>query len=548
MSLEMFNSFIKGYDKNVKVNKDVWIYTRVSSKDQESNKSLQNQLDSANRLIQEKQFVASKIFGGTYESASGDFTRKEFKKLFDAIRESKNRPYAIILNTINRFSRTGGGGVSLAYELVEKLGVHLIEVTTKKSTETEDGKLEIYRGLIHAKQENIDRLKITIPGMKKFLEEGNWLGRVPRGYDHYGPRVKGGKYSEVQKITLNSEGKTLQQAWQGKLQGERDFIIEDKLTSLGLKKLNKQFLSQMWRNPFYCGVCSQKMLDGKVVKGNWEKMVSEDDFLTVQQILKGNRQGYKQDKANPERPLNAFICCSKCGGKLAGYEVKKKKKHYYKCQTCIGISINANTTIKAKGDGAHDLFVKLLNDYTLKDSMKVLYKTQLKLTYDTLNKESSNESQGLKKELEKQRELLMNLERRYATDIDFDKEVYRSMKSDFMKKINELNVEIGKCETKISNLDKYIEVSELVAKNISKHWCSESLETKRRVQELVFKGGLSLDVKNRTYLTKEVNYVFELNAELTGSTEAINDKRQLISQLPSSLVAGTRLERATFGL
>jgi len=101
-----------------------------------------------------------------------------------------------------------------------------------------------------------------------------------------------------------------------------------------------------------------------------------------------------------------------------------------------------------------------------------------------------------------------------------------------------LNIELSKCESTISNLDKYIEVSEVVSGNICKHWASESLETKRRIQELVFKGSLSLDVKNRSYLTKEINYVFELNAYLTRDSEGVNEKRQLIFQLPSSMVAG----------
>jgi hypothetical protein len=52
----------------------------------------------------------------------------------------------------------------------------------------------------------------------------------------------------------------------------------------------------------------------------------------------------------------------------------------------------------------------------------------------------------------------------------------------------------------------------------------------------VFKGSLSLDVKNRSYLTKEVNFVFELNACLSRNAEGVNEKRQPISQLPSSLV------------
>ena len=549
MSLELFKGFAKSHEQKIIENKAVFVYTRVSSKNQqETNNSLENQISNATDFAKQKGFIVSHTFGGTYESASGDITRKEFSKLIETVRSAKKRPYAILINTISRFSRTGANGIALANELVEKLGVHLIEITTGRSTETEDGKLQIYQGLLYAKQENLDRLKITVPGMVRFLENGYWLGNTPRGFDHFGPRVKGGKYSEQQRITVNEEGKLLKQAWQWKLQGERDFTILAKLKDLGLKNVSKQFLSLMWRNPFFCGISVHKMLDGKVIRGKWEKMVSEDDFLMVQQILEGNNFGYKQDRSNPDRPLNAFIRCAECGEKLCGYEVKTKKVHYYKCQSCEGVSINANTTKRARGEGAHDLFRTLLGEYTLQEPLKELFKAQLKLTYDTLNQEKGNEAGLLKKELEKLVIKLDTLNQRYLFDAEVDTTLYKKAKLEIESQITSLNDQIHKLEPKLSNLDKYIAVSTDVASNLSKYWVSGDLDTKKRVQELVFSSGLSLDVKKRAYLTSSVNSVFAITADLARVPEDENKKRQLSNQLPSLNVAGVRLELTTFGL
>lgn len=549
MGIEMFKAFAKGPDKKVEVNKDVWIYTRVSSKEQELNKSLNTQIDNANQCAKEKGFNVTQTFGGTYESASGDMTRKEFKKLIEAIRKAKKKPHAILLNTISRFSRTGGAGVSLATELIEDLRVHLYEVSTGRNTFTEEGKLEIYRGLLYARQENLDRMRITIPGMKRFLEEGNWLGCVPRGYDHFGPRVKNHKfYSEKQKVVLNADGKILKQAWQWKLQGERDFIIERKLADLGLKGVKKQTLSEMWRNPFYCGICCHKMLDGKVVYGRWAKMISEKEFLMVQEVLKGNRYGYKQDKANPSRPLNSFIQCKDCGGKMSGYEVKKKGVHYYKCQHCKGVSINADTTRRAMGIGAHEMFKNLLSEYTRPATLNNLFEAQLRLTYETLNKEQDQVDVLLKKELEKAEVELKNLKKKYMMGDGYDKDIYEELKREFETKIDDLKKSVGKVDSEISNLDLYINISKEVSQNISKYWGSDGLETKKRVQELVFPEGLVIDAKQRTYLTKRVNCIFEINRQLSGGSEDEKKKRQPISQLPSCFVAGAGFEPTTFGL
>jgi len=348
MELNSFKKFAKGGEKTKEVNRSVMIYTRVSSKEQATNYSLDNQEIAAVAYAKKYGYIITQKFGGTYESASGDFTRKEFSRLIKEVKKAKKKPFAILIFIMSRFSRTGGNAIAMASELVDGLGVNLIEVSTGDSTITERGKLEIYNKLLKAREETLNKLEVSIPGMTRFLEAGNWLGNVPKGYDHFGPRVNDiNKVRKTQEIKLNGEGRLLQKAWEWKLSGDRDFIIKEKLKTLGFI-FSKQQLSNIWKNPFYCGVCVHKMLNGKAVRGNWEKMVSEDDFMLVQEILSGNRQGYKQEKGNEARPLNGHVYCNECGSKMVGYEVKKKKLHYYKCQSCKGISIYANSSIALK--------------------------------------------------------------------------------------------------------------------------------------------------------------------------------------------------------
>ncbi len=546
MGLENFKSFVNRSKDEKKQTNDVWLYTRVSSKDQEVNKSLQNQKDSGYKYALENDYSISNTFGGTYESASGDFTRKEFSKLIQEIRDAKKRPFAILIYTMSRFSRTGGSGISLAHEVIETLGVNLIEVSTGKNTITEQGKLEIFNSLIKASQENIDRLKVTIPGMKSLLKNGGWLGNVPMGYTMFGTRVKNRSlYSEKQEIKINEVGEKLRQAWKWKLEGDKDFEIRAKLAAMGVN-ISKQKLSIMWRKPFYCGVSVNKMLD-EPVKGSWDKIVSKSDFFEVQEILKGNNFGFKQDKANPERPLNGFICCSKCGGKLTGYEVKKKKVHYYKCQTCSGFSINANTTQRAKAEGAHNLFITFLNDYQLPKELEGLFEEQLKLTYETLNSEKEEEEKNLQKELIKQESDLKNIKKKYALG-ELDKEIYQEVKSEIDGKINGILKSMGNGLVKISNLNNYINLSKDVVSNITKYWVSNDFATKKRIQETVFPNGIVIDVKKREYLTKKVNLVFDITRAVSGlnEEEIKNGNRDFL--LPSLEVAGTGLEPMTFGL
>ena len=145
-----FDRFIKKDVIKQNTNKEVWIYTRVSSKDQEVNKSLENQKEYAEKYALDKKLIITERFGHTYESAKGDFTRKEFKKLIERVRTSTKRPYAIIIYIMSRFSRSGGSAIALVTELKE-LGVHLIESQSGTTTETDDGEILILKKLISGK-------------------------------------------------------------------------------------------------------------------------------------------------------------------------------------------------------------------------------------------------------------------------------------------------------------------------------------------------------------------------------------------------------------
>ena len=72
---------------------------------------------------------------------------------------------------------------------------------------------------------------------------------------------------------------------------------------------------------------------------------------------------------------------------------------------------------------------------------------------------------------------------------------------------------------------------------LNKNWTLGDLNAKKRIQELVFPEGIIVDMKSRTYLTKNVNEMFAAVAELNRVSENGKEKRQPIFWLPSSVVA-----------
>ena len=136
MELDKFKKY-STYKQETNNNKNVWVYTRVSSKEQyNKNNSVDNQKIAAVNYAKLNNYLITNTFGGTYESAKDDFTRKEFTRLISEVKNSKNKPFAIMIYKMSRFSRSGASAIGLVNELIKNHNVHLIEVTTCKDSST----------------------------------------------------------------------------------------------------------------------------------------------------------------------------------------------------------------------------------------------------------------------------------------------------------------------------------------------------------------------------------------------------------------------------
>ncbi len=544
-----FKAFMKPKNETkIVTNRQIWGYTRVSGKIQKENYSLEEQMRDIEEYAKKNNYYLEKTIGGTYESASGDFSRKEFTRLIDEIKKNKRRPYAIAIKFINRFSRTGANAITIVDELVEKMGVHLIETDTGLCTAKIDERMEIYHKLIESQEENLQRLRRTIPGMIAFLKAGNWLGNPPYGYTCRGTRVRNFKLrDEFQVITINENGEKLRLAWKWKLQGEQDHIIQKKLSNLGLT-LKNQFISAMWRRPFYCGVNTNSLLDAPV-KGNWEPLISEAEFLKVQELLNPSKAWkYNVYRNDIDRPLTRFLKCSHCGRWLSGYEVKKKRAHYYKCTKCKGVSLNAKTTKGSRNTGINDIFIELLSGITLKDDYLDLFKLQLLKMFNYLNKDTIT---ALAEQKKIKNELMSNmdtLEKKFLFSSSVSEDLYKKHKSDLEFKISQSESKIADLEFRTSNHNEFILKAINVCENISRYWELGDADNKQRIQKVLFNDGLVIVPEKREVLTNNLNLIFSLVKGI--SSDCKDDKKIKVDNFADFYVpvAGSRIELPTSGL
>ncbi len=553
MNLNKFNKYKKvgKVQEITNKNKELWMYTRVSSKEQTKKKySIEGQVNSIRDYAKKNEYIITREHGGTYESAKGDLTRKEFKQLLDSVKKAGRKPHAIAIKFISRFSRSGGGAIGLVEELVNNVGVHLIETSTGLTTEDEKDRLEIYDKLLDSRRENMVRLERTLPAMKEFLEDGFWLGKPPRGYTMYGERVSNFKNRiQGQKLVINEEGGYLLKAWKWKSEGMSDADIRYKLLDKFHFKITKQNLSAMWRKPFYVGVNTNAMLDAPV-KGKWPALISMDIWDQVQKRLDGAKRnsGYEKAPVSKDRPLTGFIYCSECGAAITSYIAKKKQVHYYKCQHGKGGNMNAYTTPRSVKPGVNNSFIKFLSTFNLDDRNRGLLQAQIERLTQEHNQEKMNSVQALNKELGKLQQKLEKVNEKFLLSDSADEVAYNKIKSKLEGEIGEIVEQLDITPEKLSNQAGFIDRALDFCQNISYNWASGDIHQKLKIQKTLFPEGLVINPETRQYRTKKMNSLISVIADVARDEKDSKNKKATRKGGLSSIVAGTGLEPVTFGL
>ena len=544
VNLERFKGFMKpkedkGKSSSQPERRRIIGYTRVSTKRQIEGYSIEEQRENIQEFAKKQNYDLVDIIDGQYESAKTDFTRKEFKRLYETVIKMRPRPYAIAIKFISRFSRTGGGAISLVDDLIKNKGIHLLETSTGICTDTEDGEIEVYEKLIEAKKENKIRLDRTIPGMKKFLKEGNWLGQAPLGYDTYGKRVLDeDKLRRSQKIVLNENGEHLREAWKWKLLGWSNVDIKRELWDKYQMKVSIKQLSDIWHNPFYAGVCVNKMIDAPV-QGNWEAIVSEADFFKINHKDDPLETRKYQSEGNINYPLAHFAICSKCGRLLVGYTNKKKGISYYKCPACSH-NYNADTKPHSQNKGLNDAFVDMLSQYCVDECLK-------EALFDTVVEKMCG-GNAVKEYLEGIEKQLKDIEVKEALLDDkylfegFPKDKYDIMTVKLCEEKAKLEYKRDEVREKSSNSVEEVKKAIDTICNAHIYWKLGDIQSKKKLQDMVFPKGINVNPETREVLTDAINPFFIIKP--SNSTDYNNKKNENDANLEhhSRSVSGKGIE------
>jgi len=510
------NEFLKFAKHNSDVKKtssegiNCVIYTRVSTKEQaDNNLSLQTQLKACKEYAQKQNYNVLECFGGTHESAKTD-ERKEFNRMLGFVRRNKEKVSNIIVYSVDRFSRSGANAIAIAADL-KKEGISVYAVTQPLDATTSSGSLQQNMYFIFSEFENNQRREKCMAGTREKLLSGRWSTTAPIGYDNV--RVNGEKT-----VAINETGKLIRKAFEWKAnEGLSHLDIIARLKEKGLV-LCKQTLSKILKNPFYCGLIVHKMLDGQIIEGKHEKLISKELFLRVNDVLQVHPHGWKCCDEDENLPLKKFMLCEKCGKPMRGYIVKRKRIHYYKCGT-TGCCVNENAK------RLNSQFYNMLLPYTFPESMKEALRIQLEAHFHFYQSNAVAQTEIAENDLLTLEKRIKRLGERLIEE-EITSDLYKEYLAKFKDEKKNIEDILKKLSFSASNLSDQIENALNKTMNIADYWSKSSYNTKQRIQRVVYPDGIMYDAKNKQCRTVRVNKVLELIASISAQIEAKKEGTQ----------------------
>ena len=431
---------------------------------------------------------------------------------------------------MDRFSRSGANAIYLAEQL-KKQGISVCAVSQPTDATTASGSLQQNIQFIFSEYDNQLRREKCMAGVREKIQQGIWCTAPPTGYDIV--RVNGKKEFKV-----NSVGKLLRKGFNWKAEGLSNAEVRKNLAANGLK-FSEQRVSDYLRNPFYCGLLVHSSLEGEVIEGIQEKVISKDIFLKVNGLLAQNHQGYRINIENDEAPLKRFLKCEDCGSYLRAYKSKKINKYYYKCNT-KGCKCNK------RADELHKVVMGFLEKYTIdiNEDYKILIKAQITATYNQLNQDKDELKTTLEKQFSELNKKLERIEDRYINE-ELDQTMFQKFKAKFIAEKTDISTQLAKSGKQVSNLESCIENAISLASKLASLWDCSDYSDKMKLQFLVFPEGIAYNRKKDECLTLRVNSIFRCIADVASVSANNKSGGNTVNCISSALVENTGVEPVT---
>ena len=505
------------------------IWTRVSTKEQaDHNMSLETQEKACLEYAKRNNIEVDKIMGQTNESAKTE--GKLYQEMITYV--SMHRSINIILvYSYDRFSRAGAEAIVTKAYLKSK-GITVVSVTQPIDSDSKAGEfMENMIFLFNQFENNLRKEKCTA-GMTECLERGEWFSRPPIGYQI------DRSTKEKHRLVIDEKGVLIGKAFHWKAnENVSDTEILRRLRLEGWE-VQKQKLSEIFHNPFYCGKIRHHLLGDRIVQGVHPPIVDEHTFNVVNGIETHN--GYAHADVTPEVPLKRHVICPVCGKHMTGYEVKAKHIWYYKCNT-KGCKCNKSAKVM------HQKYIELLARYQVPEDVREILKNVVESRARSFLVSMTDRLMDLRR----RKGILMGEKNdvmlRFGKGI-IPGDVYDVTRRNLDAQIDEIDAEINDLAEKNSNLEIDVAEAILTACKLGDLWKNGDFDLRQRIQKMVSPKGLNWDRENENYRTISENEALRVFRLFSESYKKEDKEKTGKSFDFSGLVAEAGLEPTTSGL
>ncbi len=415
-------------------NKNVVLYTRVSTEDQAKGNSPQFQLSYLEDYCKRNNYEVKKVFPEDYSAKT--FKRPKWAELTEFCKNNKRDIDLVLFTRWDRFSRNFREALH-QIDYFSNLGIEINSAENPLDISNPDNKFLIAFYLVAPEVENDKISKRTKEGTHAAQVAGKFTNKAPKGY-------KNVQYSDKDRkiIPHESEVSIIKYAFAELSKGVKSIeYVRHEINTKGLK-IGKSAFPELLKNQVYIGKVQVKAWEKNPAywtDGIHEAIIDVDTFWKVQEKHFGGRESPKLCRAaDPDFYLRKFLTCPKCGGILTACYSKGNGGYYgyYKCPHCNRFNSNATN--------ANRKFVEYIRQLKPKESV-------LALSEEILNDMKKERRADITKEIEKLKgDLIIEDQRLEYIDIRLmDGDINPA---DFQRMKNSIEIRKGKVKMHLASL------------------------------------------------------------------------------------------------
>lgn len=348
----------------------VAIYVRVSTLEQaEAGYSIEEQ---ESKLISYCNVMGWSVYK-VYKDAGFSGTSLERPQIQLLINDVKSKKIdTVLVWKLDRISRSQKDTMMLLEDVFIKNECNFISVCESFDTSSPFGRASIGILSVFAQLERENLRDRTALGRHARIKKGYTHGsRVPVGYKF--------KTGSNELLIDNYTAQMVKEVYAHFLNGKSIKSISEYMTDkYGAKNHyvwdNNTAIRRILKNPTYCG---KVHFNGVTYNGMHESIISEEDFIKVNMLLKRNKEldkrtyEYKTNTTSSDNLLTGLLYCGDCGARMYARKVSIKTKKYI----CHSVAKTSKAMIKSENctNRMHPYTVEMLNNIILDEIEKLSF-------------------------------------------------------------------------------------------------------------------------------------------------------------------------------